>query len=162
VSDEQLERVLDGIPMNRRAFVRRLVLGTAFAVPVVASFGMQTAWAHHPATANQPSGPEYCSTPNQGGPGNTEFFTPIVWERLQIVRVTARQAGNRQLVKLAEDGQHALDACDLPRVRRLIDDIAKRIEQDVRSGKLTGDQAERLRTQVREIRLLFEQNGGFY
>ncbi len=39
--DEDFEReVLSGVPVDRRAFVRRMVVGTAFAVPAVASFSM--------------------------------------------------------------------------------------------------------------------------
>jgi hypothetical protein len=42
MSDEELEReVLARVGMDRRAFVKRMVLGSAFAVPIVASFDME-------------------------------------------------------------------------------------------------------------------------
>jgi hypothetical protein len=41
MSEEQLEReVLSRVELDRRSFVKRVVLGTSFAVPVVASFQM--------------------------------------------------------------------------------------------------------------------------
>lgn len=41
MSEEEFDReVLEGVPMDRRTFVKRVVLGTAFAIPVVASFPM--------------------------------------------------------------------------------------------------------------------------
>lgn len=41
MSEESLERdVLAHVGMDRRTFVRKLILGTAFAVPVIASFEM--------------------------------------------------------------------------------------------------------------------------
>jgi hypothetical protein len=41
VSEEHLERdLLENVGVNRRAFVKRVVAGTAFAAPLVASFSM--------------------------------------------------------------------------------------------------------------------------
>jgi hypothetical protein len=43
MSEDFLERkVLGRVPMDRRAFVKKLVLGAAFAVPAIASFDMLT------------------------------------------------------------------------------------------------------------------------
>ncbi len=39
MSDDELDReILKRVPMDRRAFIRRAVIGAAFAAPVVASF----------------------------------------------------------------------------------------------------------------------------
>src|SRR6266581_4184040 len=47
MSDEQLEReVLSQVPVDRRTFVRKYVVGAAFAVPVVASFFMRSSSGH--------------------------------------------------------------------------------------------------------------------
>lgn len=42
MTDEALNEVLSRVPMTRRKFVRRVVMGSAFAVPFVASFDMRT------------------------------------------------------------------------------------------------------------------------
>lgn len=42
MSDPELDReILSRVAVNRRTFVKRAILGTAFAVPIVASFDMQ-------------------------------------------------------------------------------------------------------------------------
>jgi hypothetical protein len=47
MSDEQLEReVLSRVSVDRRAFVKKYVIGAAFAVPVVASFFMRSSSGH--------------------------------------------------------------------------------------------------------------------
>jgi|GEM_PF-6354488 len=63
MSEDQLENeVLSQVAMDRRTFVRRIVLGTAFALPVVASFPLGALGAGNGAG----------TTPNQPGnaPGN--------------------------------------------------------------------------------------------
>ncbi len=46
MSDEEFEReVLDGVSVDRRGFVKRMVFGAAFAVPVISSFSMVGATA---------------------------------------------------------------------------------------------------------------------
>lgn len=41
--EDKLENdVLNRVAMDRRDFVKKVVIGTAFAVPVVASFGMDS------------------------------------------------------------------------------------------------------------------------
>ena len=46
MSEEFLEReVLGRVSMNRRAFVRKFIVGAAFAVPAIASFDMLTSKA---------------------------------------------------------------------------------------------------------------------
>lgn len=42
MTDEVLNDVLSRVPMTRRKFVRRVVMGSAFAVPFVASFDMRS------------------------------------------------------------------------------------------------------------------------
>lgn len=57
MSDDQLENeVLSQVAMDRRTFVRRIVLGTAFALPVIASFplGALGAGQGQGTTPNQP------------------------------------------------------------------------------------------------------------
>jgi hypothetical protein len=61
MSDDELQRdVLDHVGIDRRAFVRRVVLGSAFAVPVVGSWSMKALAnpvpTKPPAGANQTSG----------------------------------------------------------------------------------------------------------
>jgi hypothetical protein len=46
MSEEELERkVLDRVGVDRRAFVKRMLRGAAFTVPVIASFDMNSALA---------------------------------------------------------------------------------------------------------------------
>jgi hypothetical protein len=40
MADEELESVLDRVDPAKRAFLKKLVVGTAFVVPTVASFSM--------------------------------------------------------------------------------------------------------------------------
>jgi hypothetical protein len=60
VSEEELDReVLERVGMNRRGFIKRVVLGTAFASPVIASFSMSglSASSAQAQTGNQNQGP---------------------------------------------------------------------------------------------------------
>ena len=60
MSEDQLENeVLSQVAMDRRTFVRRIVLGTAFALPVIASFplGALGAGTGDALTPNQPYEP---------------------------------------------------------------------------------------------------------
>jgi hypothetical protein len=44
MSEEELQReLLEQVAIDRRSFVKRAVLGSAFAVPIVASFAMKNA-----------------------------------------------------------------------------------------------------------------------
>lgn len=52
MTDEVLNDVLSRVPMTRRKFVRRVVMGSAFAVPFVASFDMRTLDASAKAGSN--------------------------------------------------------------------------------------------------------------
>jgi hypothetical protein len=49
------DRVLEGVPVNRRKLVRDVIFGTAFAVPAIASFDMRslTAFAANCLAPNQ-------------------------------------------------------------------------------------------------------------
>lgn len=56
MSDDELEReILSKVGFDRRAFVKRMILGSAFAVPIVASFEMDTLTSHAQA-ARTPNG----------------------------------------------------------------------------------------------------------
>lgn len=75
---DDVERVISGPQIGRRTFLRRLAVGSAFAVPVVSSFSMAGIQAVSAQAGivnyNQPGGGIY--TPNQTGypgyasPGN--------------------------------------------------------------------------------------------
>lgn len=40
VTDESFDEIVKHVGVDRRSFVRRMLIGTAFAVPVVSSFAM--------------------------------------------------------------------------------------------------------------------------
>lgn len=40
MAEDELEQVLDRVDPKKRAFLKKLVVGTAFVVPTVASFSM--------------------------------------------------------------------------------------------------------------------------
>jgi hypothetical protein len=40
VTDESFDEIVNHVGVDRRSFVRRMLIGTAFAVPVVSSFAM--------------------------------------------------------------------------------------------------------------------------
>jgi hypothetical protein len=40
MAEDELEQVLDRVDLAKRAFLKKLVVGTAFVVPTVASFSM--------------------------------------------------------------------------------------------------------------------------
>ena len=67
---DEFDQVFDGEPSDRRTFLRRLVIGTVFAVPVVSSFsmaGISAAYAGqgHGINSNQVRNPNQISNPNQ-------------------------------------------------------------------------------------------------
>jgi hypothetical protein len=65
MSDDELQQdVLSKVQVDRRTFVKRALLGTAFAVPVVASFEMTRgdAKAFHAFGANQTFAANQCFT----------------------------------------------------------------------------------------------------
>ncbi len=65
MSDDELDReLLKRVPMDRREFVRRAVIGAAFAVPVVASFAAGELAGGHRAAAT----PESAFMSNQSLP----------------------------------------------------------------------------------------------
>jgi hypothetical protein len=58
-SDGTLDEALEGLSDDRRAFIKKLAIGTAFAVPVVSSFTMSNvtaAYAQSAASSSQVSG----------------------------------------------------------------------------------------------------------
>jgi hypothetical protein len=58
MSEEELDRdVLERVGVNRRDFVKRIVLGTAFASPVIASFSMSGLSAASAAAQTSNQGP---------------------------------------------------------------------------------------------------------
>jgi hypothetical protein len=42
VSEEPFDEIVERVKIDRRAFVRRLAVGSAFAIPVITSFDMNT------------------------------------------------------------------------------------------------------------------------
>ena len=41
MADEKLDPVLEGVDPRKRMFLKKLIVGTAFAVPVVASYSLK-------------------------------------------------------------------------------------------------------------------------
>jgi hypothetical protein len=41
VADDKLDPVLEGVDSRKREFLKKLILGTAFAVPMVASYSVR-------------------------------------------------------------------------------------------------------------------------
>jgi len=41
LADEKLDPVLEGVDPRKRMFLKKLIVGTAFAVPVVASYSLK-------------------------------------------------------------------------------------------------------------------------
>jgi hypothetical protein len=69
LSDEELERgVLEHVEMDRRAFVKRVVVGTAFAVPLVASFNMDALAQTTTTPETKPGAAVYPDAPVVDGP----------------------------------------------------------------------------------------------
>jgi hypothetical protein len=67
MSEDQFDRsVLSRAAMDRRSFIKKVVLGTAFAVPVVASFDMLTSSMASGVTCSVPNG-----TSGSAGQGTT-------------------------------------------------------------------------------------------
>jgi hypothetical protein len=65
---EEFEQALESVGDDRRAFLKKMVIGTAFAVPVVSSFsmaGVQAAFAQTPAVSPRQT------TPGPTTPGET-------------------------------------------------------------------------------------------
>ena len=67
---DELDGVIDSTGMVRRTFVRRLVTGTVFATPVVASFAMAGVEAASAAAHDRHPGPP------QGNPNQTQIINP--------------------------------------------------------------------------------------
>lgn len=42
MSEEPFDEIVERVKIDRRAFVRRLAVGSAFAIPVITSFDMNT------------------------------------------------------------------------------------------------------------------------
>jgi hypothetical protein len=56
---EEFENVLDGVDANRRGFLKKMAITTAFTVPVVSSFtmtGIKAVYAQTPSVSGQVSG----------------------------------------------------------------------------------------------------------
>jgi hypothetical protein len=74
---EDLERVVDSVGDDRRAFLKKMVVGTAFAVPVVSSFsmaGIQAAFAQTPAVSPRQTTPAP-TTPGETTPPTSSSTT---------------------------------------------------------------------------------------
>ena len=58
MSENEARQVFEGVPLNRRTFVKRLIAG-AFAVPAIVTFseaGVSEASAHGPPHGHEPHG----------------------------------------------------------------------------------------------------------
>jgi hypothetical protein len=79
---EDFERALEGVSDDRRAFLRKMVVGTAFAVPVVSSFsmaGVQAAFAQTPAVSARPAPSETTGTaPGGSTPTSSSTTTTTI------------------------------------------------------------------------------------
>jgi hypothetical protein len=73
------EEILERVGDDRRSFLRKMVIGTAFAAPVVSSFslhGMQAVFAQTPATsATRPPGAPGTTSPATSTTGTTTTTT---------------------------------------------------------------------------------------
>ena len=74
MSEDHLERdVLGRVGMDRRSFIKKVILGTAFAVPVVVSFDMLTSPLAGGATCTAANGSSGSGgTGTTGGAGGTK------------------------------------------------------------------------------------------
>ncbi len=68
--EEQLDReVLERVAVDRRSFVKRVVLGTGFAVPIIASFNMDSLFMDSASAGrpNQTLSPPFGASSTPGG-----------------------------------------------------------------------------------------------
>ncbi len=87
---DELDRALENLDGDRRAFLKKLAIGTAFAAPVVSSFtmsGIHAAYAQTAATSSQVGAGQTSTTaaapttttttsPNQPVPSTTTTTSP--------------------------------------------------------------------------------------
>jgi hypothetical protein len=81
---DELDAALGNLPDDRRSFLKKLAIGSAFAVPIVSSFTMSnvtSAYAQTAATSSQVSGAGANATtttvaPNQPAPTTTTTTSP--------------------------------------------------------------------------------------
>lgn len=157
MSEEQLAQILAGVPVSRRTFVRRMVLGTAFAVPVVASFGMGTARAGKPTTSNQPA-PEYCTTPNQDGTGG-QYYTPYIEDRILGLVALTDSLRPQSMNITAREMLHALQACNIARVKRLKTRFDAETSRALAKNQITQAQYNDIEVYADDLDRLLSQHG---
>jgi hypothetical protein len=83
---DELDNALGGLPDDRRSFLKKLAIGSAFAVPIVSSFTMSNitaSYAQTAATSSQVSAGGASNTttttttsPNQAPPTTTTTVNP--------------------------------------------------------------------------------------
>jgi hypothetical protein len=64
---QDFEAALDGVDGDRRSFLKKMAITTAFAAPVVSSFtmtGIKAVYAQTPSVSNQVSGGSASTTPS--------------------------------------------------------------------------------------------------
>lgn len=88
MSPEIENEVLDSVALNRRAFVKKVVLGSAFAVPLVASFEMRS------LTASAAD----CITPNQ----TTDIADGTF--QIEILNLDAKSKNLKFKIKVRDQG----------------------------------------------------------
>jgi hypothetical protein len=77
---EDFEQALESVPNDRRAFLKKMAVGTAFAVPVVSSFsmaGVQAAFAQTPAVSPRQTTPG-ATTPGGTTPSTSSTTTTTI------------------------------------------------------------------------------------
>lgn len=87
MSEEELDaEILRRVPMDRRTFVRRAILGAAFAVPVVASFAVaEVVGGDHRVGAAEPAFVSNQETPPPGLPHlGHDGYLPYAYHPYQV------------------------------------------------------------------------------
>ena len=75
---EEFDSTLEGVDDGRRAFLKKVVVGTAFAVPVVSSFtmtGIKAVYAETPSASGQVGSAGASTSPTTAGNQTTATST---------------------------------------------------------------------------------------
>lgn len=96
----RIEEILESVGTSRRQFLKRVIAGTTFAVPLVASFSMNRLSGGVPDAfaANQ------CATSNQAGGDCCQLATDVAADVALLAADVLAFTGTAQLVDLATLG----------------------------------------------------------
>ncbi len=75
---DEFEAALEGVDAGRRSFLKKLAIGSAFAVPAVSSFtmtGIKAVYAQTPSVSGQVSGGAVSTTTTTQAPNQTTTTT---------------------------------------------------------------------------------------